>query len=288
MAFLNFTDRYYSSQQQKEIISLLQDLRIYSELEILINEFYRAAESENKNGIISQFVLSIKEFVETVNLRLLNIKPGREKLEIENIILELSTFLIRDTYQFSGLEMKEYFELLKLTIKKTYVKNSWDFSIIENPLNLHSSATLLLTEKKNTRSTAIKTSKAFQLKWQSDIQLDLFVDDLVKTFVGIKSKKQIFLLFNTLETDFKIELPSKHLVGFLSLFYLLHSCGVIKVIGNRGLFVYLHQHLQAPENDRYPNRDFRKLRYEANQNKISKSKILKSINPLLEKYCLLK
>lgn len=288
MAFLNFTDRYYSSQQQSEIISLLQDLRIYSELEILINDFYSAAESENKNGIISQFVLSIKEFVETVNLRLLNIKPGREKLEIENIILELSAFLIHDTYKFSGLEMKEYFELLKLTIKKTYLKNSWDFSIIETSLNLHNSSTLLLTENNNIQPYVIKGSKAFQLKWQSEIKLDLFVDDLVKTFVGIKSKKQIFLLFTTLETDFKIELPSKHLVGFLSLFYSLHRGGTIKVIGNRGLFVFLNQHLQAPENDRYPNRDFRKLRYEANQNKISKSQISRSINPLLEKYCLMK
>jgi hypothetical protein len=124
-----------------------------------------------------------------------------------------------------------------------------------------------------------------KLDWQGKKQLDLFVDDLTKTFQGIKFRKQLYLLFDNIQPDFKIELPSKYLVSFITLFYGLHKNQTIKMTGNRGLFVYLRQHLQAPLKENYPKRDFRKLRHEAEQNKNTKNSITRIIKPLLDKYC---
>ena len=156
---------------------------------------------------------------------------------------------------------------------------------MEKLLNFDNIKAFAIAEKEKKHGNTIKLSKPVKLDWQGEKQLDLFIDDLTKTFYGVKCKRLVYLLFDVIKTDFKIELPSKHLLPFLTLFYELHETGAIKVIGNRGLFVYLHQHLQAPSNDMYPKRDFRKLRHEAYKNKNLKNEISRIIKPLLDKYC---
>ncbi|MBL7810823.1 MAG: hypothetical protein JNL57_01250 [Bacteroidetes bacterium] len=285
MTFADFFEKYYLPHQQTEIVLLLSDLCIYSEIETSLNDFYETTNSKHKNEIVSQFVLTIRDFTTTINKRLHDIEQSEHKNKIEQKIVELSIYLIRDTYYLSGLEQAEYFDLLKQTIKKTYAKHSWDFTALETLLNLDNINTFATTENKKRRNT-IKLSKPIQLDWKSSQPLDFFVDDIIKTFKGIKTKTQLYSLFNLIETDFKVELPSKHLLPFLTLFYELHECEAIKVIGNRGLFVYLKQHLQPPTKDKYPRREFRKLRHEAEVDEKTKNEISRMIKHLLDKYCM--
>jgi hypothetical protein len=282
MTFDDFIKKYYSQQQQAEIVFVLKNLCIYNDIESTLNDFYQAVDSRNKNQIISQFTFTSREFVMTIYKTLHAIKPGKQKIGTEQKIAELAIYLIRDTYQLSGLELFEYFELLLQTVRKTYSKHSWDFSVLAKLLNFDNIKAIAKKEKKN--GNFIKLSKPVKLNWQGDKQLDLFIDDLIRTFNGLKAKKQIFLLFDETKSDFKIELPSKHLLPFLALFHELHVSKIIHVIGNRGLFVFLHQHLQALSKDRYPNRDFRKLRHESVQNENVKNNISRIIKPLLDKY----
>jgi hypothetical protein len=285
MTFVDFIKKYYLPQPQKEIYFVLNNLGIYNDIENSLNDFYHAAENKNKNQIISNFALTSRELVTYFYKSLCKIKPGKQKTRTEQKIAELAVYLIRDTYQHSGLELFEYFELLIQTARKTYTKHSWNFSVLEKLLNFDNIKALAIEEKEKKPGNTIKLSKPVKLNWQGDKQLDLFVDDLTKIFQGVKTKKQVYLLFDTVKTDFKIELPSKHLLPFLTLFHDLHDYGAIKVIGNRGLFVYLHQHLQAPPNDKFPKRDFRKLRHDAKYNEILKNNISMVIKPLLDKYC---
>ena len=284
MNFVDFFEKYYLPHQQTEIVLILTDLSIYSDIETSLNDFYAATIDKHKSEIVSQFVLTIRDFTTTINKRLHDIEASASKNKIEQKILELSVYLIRDTYKLSGLEQTEYFDLLKQTIKKTYTKHSWDFSVLETLLNLDNIRTFAASENKKRRNT-IKLSKPIQLEWKSNQPLDYFIDDLIKTFKGVKTKTQLYSLFDLIEIDFKVELPSKHLLSFLTLFYELHECEAIKVIGNRGLFVYLKQHLQPPTNDKYPKREFRKLRHEAGENEKTKTEISRMIKHLLDKYC---
>jgi len=285
MTFADFLKKYYLPHQQAEIIFILNDLCIYHNIQSSLNDFYLAAQSHNKYGIISQLVLTSREFVTCIYKPLHDIRHGQQKVTKEQKIAELATFLVRETYYLSALEPAEYFDLLIETARKTYDKYGWDFSVLERLLNPANIKLVTLTGKEKNNDNSSMFSKPVNLDWQGDKQLDLFVDDLTKTFQQVSCKKQLYLLFDPLKTDFKIELPSKHLLPFLTLFYVLHESGAIKVIGNRGLFVYLRKHLQAPPKDKYPKRDFRKLRHEAERNEKTKNNISRVIKPLLDKYC---
>lgn len=285
MTFEFFLVKYYSPPQQAEIISVLNNLCIYREIESSINDLYCVANSKNKIEIISQLTFAIRDFVATIYMPLHSMKPGKQKARAEQKIAELAVNLIRDTYQLSGFGLSEYYNFFMLTIRKINASYSWNFSVLEKLLNFDRTKAFDLEEKEKNNLNTIKLSKPVKLVWQGNRQLDLFIDDLIKTFKGIKCKKPVYFLFDEMKIDFKIELLSKHLLPFLTLFHDLHDRGAIKLIGNRGLFVYLHQHLRAPQNDQYPNRDFRKMKHEALQNENVKNNIYQIINPLLYKYC---
>lgn len=285
MTFAAVIEKYYLPNQQAEIVFMLNDLCIYSDIESSLNDFYKAANSKNKIEIISQFVLTSREFVTTIYKSLHGIDSCGQKARAEQKIAELTVYLIKGCYQLSGLEFFEYFDLLIQTTRKTYAKNCWDFSALEKLLSFDNIKVFAITDREKKGRGVFELSKPVKLDWQGEKQLDLFVDDLTKTFHEVRPKKQVYLLFDLIKTDFKIELSSKHLLPFLSLFHELHESGAIKVIGNRGLFVYLNQHLQAPPEDKYPKRDFRKLRHEAWQNEKIKRDISRIIKPLLDKYC---
>jgi hypothetical protein len=285
MTFADFIKKYYPPARQTEVIFLLNDLHIYTTIESSLNDFYQAAARNSRYGIISQFVLTSREFVTSLYQPLHESRTCKTNAAKEKKIAELVTYLVKETYQLSGLAFAEYYDLFIETAKETYIKYRLDFSVLEGLLNsLHVKA-LTASGKERENSSGFKLSRPVKLDWRGDKQLDLFIDDLTKTFQDVRCKKHLFLLFDRMKSDFKIELSSKHLLPFLTLFYALHEAGAIRVSGNRGLFVYLRQHLQAPPNDKYPKRDFRKLRHEAGQNERTKNNISRMIKPLLDKYC---
>lgn len=284
MTFHDFLEKYYLPSGETEIVQLLNYISAYKPVEYAINEFYIAVEKQNRHNILSQLVLTINDYTEAINNGLQIIANKELKINNEKKILELSIYLIKETYQLSALSRLEYFEILKETIKKTYKKHSWNFSILDSLLNLENIKNYskeIVEIKKN----KIKLSKPVQIEWNSKFPLDFFIDDVVNTFSGIKTKATVFKLFDKIDDDFEIHLNSKYLVTFLSLFYELHQRKTISIIGNRGLFVYLQNHLKPQIGDKYPKREFRKLRFEAFENEKIKNEILKTINPLLDKYC---
>lgn len=285
MSFVDFIDKYYIPSQKTEIYFILNNLCIYSDIETSLNDFYSSTKNKNKIEIISQFTLTCREFVITIYKSIHNIIPNEQKAGIEQQLTVFTNYLISDTYQISGLSQLEYFGLLKQVILKTYKKNFWDFSVLETWLNPDHLKALTIQEKKNKNRYKNNISKPIKLDWQGNMPLDLFIYDLTKIFNVVKCKKQVYNLFDQLKADFKIDLPSTYLLPFLTLFYELHKSAVIKVVGNRGLFVFLSQHLQAPLNDSYPKRDFRKIRQEGKTKPEIKKNISGKIKPLLDKYC---
>ena len=285
MTFVNFLDRYCLPKQQIAIELVLNQLEIRLDIKVIIDEFDDVVKSGNKNEITAQFVLTVRDFITLVNSKLQNYKASKDKTNKEKKVVELAVYLIRYTFICSQLQRVAYFDILRKTVEQTYVKNSWDFSALGVLFNLDNIQAFAIQEKERQQHANIKLSKPIQFKWMSSLLLDYFIDDLIKFFPGVKTKTQLYRLFDLLVDDFKVTLPSKHLISFLTLFYKLHECGAIKVGGNRGLFVYLEQHLQPPTDDKYPKRSFRKLRHEAEQNEKSKKEILLVLEPLLNKYC---
>lgn len=284
MTFVDFIKKYYPLRKEEELSFLFKDLCIYSDIESSFNEFYRASTSKNKFEIVSQFTLTCRELITIIHNPILESKTSQQKIKTEQTIIELVSYLINDTYMHSGLEQYEYFYLFKQTVCKTYAKYCWDFSHIEKQFIRENFNEFSNYENGINYNKVTFVSKPIKLYWQGKKHLDLFVGDLMDAFLGIKTKKKIYRLFEENNCDFKIEIPSRHLISFLSLFYNLHQSGAIKVIGNRGLFVFLQNHIYAPQNDQFPNREFRKLRYEAENNDKIKKEIFRVIEPLLDKY----
>ncbi|MBN2894003.1 MAG: hypothetical protein JXL97_19190 [Bacteroidales bacterium] len=284
MTLHDFLEKYYLPSGKTEIVKLLNEISAYKTVEYAINEFYISIEKQNRNNILSQLVLTINGYTEAINNGLQIISNKELKINNERKILELSIYLIKETYQLSTLPRLEYFEILKETVEKTYKKHSWDFLILDSLLNLENIKNYS-EEIVEIKKDKIKLSKPIQIEWNSNFPLDFFIDDVVNTFSGIKTKATLFKLFDKIDDDFEIHLNSKYLVTFLSLFYELHQCKTISIIGNRGLFVYLQNHLKPHPRDKYPKREFRKLRFEAFENEKIKNEVLKTINPLLDKYC---
>ncbi|MBL7731022.1 MAG: hypothetical protein JNM88_07575 [Chitinophagaceae bacterium] len=283
MTFGDLIKRSFSSYQHAEMLFVLSDLGIHRQIESAVDDFYRAAATGNRYGILSQFSLTTTEFVRAVYPVIMEMEPGFRKLRAEMKIADLATCLVQETGCLCGLEQQQYIELLTETVKNTYLKHNWDFTVLEKLLK-PGAISFFTGHTQNNDQTTARNGKPVTLDWRGDKQLDLFVDDLTRTFQPVRCKKHVYSLFDKMKTDFKIELHSRHLPAFLTLFSELHESGVIKVTGNRGLFVYLHQHLQAPKEDRYPKRDFRKLKHEAEQNERLKDHISRMIKPLLDKY----
>ncbi|MFA5781398.1 MAG: hypothetical protein WC868_03915 [Bacteroidales bacterium] len=285
MNFTDFLEKYYLPYQQSEIVILLNNISAYQTIEYTINEYYKSIEGHNKHEIISQLVLTIRDYITAINKGLQTIEQDCAKATAEMQIIELSIYLIKETYNLSSLDRTDYFDILKQTIKKIYKKYSWDFSVLDSLLNLENLKNYSKEYNKQESISELKLSKPIQIDWKGSLPLDYFIDDLVKVFKCIKSKSSVYKLFDKIDDDFEIYLSSKYLLAFLSLFYELHQCHTILVVGNRGLFVYFQRHLKPPKYDKYQNREFRKLRHEAFQNEKTKNEISKIIKPLLDKYC---
>lgn len=283
MNFALFLNKYYSHNQQVELLSLLDKLNIFRDIESAFNNFYLALKSKNQNEIISKYSQSTRDIVTCIVKSIkLQVPLGYKAKKIA----VLTANFIRDTYMVLDLEFPEFFNLLVKSVKSTCLTNSFSISVFEKLLNRSKVNALVSNKAEKGNDSLNNTSKPLKLDWQGKKHLDLFVDDLTKTFYGIKCRKQLYRLFDNLENDFKVELPSKYLVSFITLFYDLHKTQTIKVAGNRGLFVYLRQHLQAPLKEYYPKRDFRKLRHEASKKNNTRLKVDSLIKPLLDKYCI--
>ena len=284
MTFDQFLDNYYSHPQQAELLVLLDSVNMYADIESTLNDFYMAVASKNKNEIISQFALSTREFVITLFKPFQDQKVHEPVKQVFKKLAVLTANFVRDTYRFTELEFSEYFNLLIKTVQKTCQKNSIDSLQIEKFFCHNRINAIIVKEMACMPACRNHMSKPVKLNWHGEKHLDLFIDDLSKTFTGIKCKRKLYFLFDGIISDFKVELPVKHLVSFLTLFHYLHEAGTIQVVGNRGLFVYLQLHLRSPAHEKYPNRDFRKLRHEAAQKANAIMNTMKFLKPVLDKY----
>lgn len=284
MTFDQFLDNYYSHPQQAELQVLLDSVDMYADIEATLNDFYMAVASKNKNEIISQFALSTRELVITLFKPFQDQKVhGPVKRTFKKLAV-LSANFIRDTYRLTELEFSEYFNLLIKTVQRTCQKNAIDTVPIQKFFCHNRINAIVVKEIACRPACRSYISKPVKLNWHGEKHLDLFIDDLSRIFTGIKCKRKLYFLFDGIIPDFKVELPVKHLVSFLTLFHYLHESGTIQVVGNRGLFVYLQQHLRSPVHEKYPNRDFRKLRHEAAQKTNAAMTTMKLLKPLLDKY----
>lgn len=283
MTILDFIQKHRLSSPSSKLCDILVGHNFYRDIESSLNDFLQSVSTRNTTNIIAQLVLTMREYV-SVTYKVLSFHKDEQQSEILNCyISDLTRYFIKETLHLSDLDSVTYFRLFIQISNSTYLKYEWDLTILASLLNSINESRVLSKEQKQ-HADQIKFSKPIKLDWCGRQPLDFFIDDMVKTFKGVKCKRRLYQLFEDISMDIKVEMPSKYLLAFLTLFQDLHKYGTIKVIGNRGLFIFLHNHLQAPANDRYPSRDFRKLSYDAKCDYRLKNQIANLINPLLDKY----
>jgi hypothetical protein len=284
---MNFAETLYKYHSEEEVIAycqLLEHLDIGQEINGAFDDYNFELTHGNKVSVIAQLALSCREYITCFHEALLKIKPN-ERYLIQEKVIALTQTLIAELLANKILSKYECTRILLKSAIKTFQKYGSDFNEFLNSINEQKSDTLVSQTTKQESSNDKKIYKPTYLDWNGKKHLDFFIDDVCKTFKGLKCKKKVYQLFIKTEEAFKIELPSVYLSAFLILFHELHLNGVIKVIGTRGLFVHLFRHMEAPSFDVYPNRDFRKLRHEAEQNIQKKSKIIGLLKPILDNHC---
>lgn len=281
MTFPNFLKTYYPPVRQAEMKMLLVELKIPESLHDSLQDFFTANDAGNRFDHLSQIVLTCRQMNETLFLCLPHVHPAR-RIRVVQLLTALINDLFDWTCRNSTINPGVCFRLIRYTSQQAcqrYDVPAPDWDTLINADNKR----LLKHARESTRLGRHPASPPTRLSWQGRKQLDLFVNDVTRVF-GVKAKKMIYLLFDSEPADFKIRLASKHLISFLTLFHELHESGIIRVRGNRGLYVYLHRHILAPPKDAYPRRDFRKLRSEAARNEKLKVAAERIVAPFIVKY----
>lgn len=287
MNFTDFLDKYFLPDKQNRIILLLKKLEIFQDIVGIVDEFYNDTYGTKKYKTIVCFSDTVREFIVVINNKLQNFPKDAEKEKLEVEIIELAIYFIRETFILLGLPKDEYFDILKYTIVKTYKKHEWNFEELKRLLNLDNIEAYEHQhyQIQTKQEEKIKLSKKIRLVWNTEYQLDFFIDDIANTYRGMKGKSNLRLLFDPIATNFKVQIKSAHLESFLTLFSELHENRVFVLEGSRGLFKYLEAHIEPLQGDIFPNRPFRKIKYEASQKEEIKNTIYKQVKPLIDKCC---
>lgn len=284
MKFKDFLDKYYLTTSAKEVTTILTKLKIHEQIAQTIDEFYIESPSEDIQSFELQLILTISDFVSTVNTALALVNKIETKTKYQNELTKLGIFLIKETYQISKYSKNKYFKILRTTLQKVYKKYNWNFEELNNLLRLD---IIEQIESENsipkTRNT-IKFTSTY-LEWNEDAPpIDLFISH-VKEYFKIKSISSLRMIFQPVVNAFEIEISKKHLMGFLVLFELLHQSKTITIKKSRGLFKYLQSHLVSAKND-LPLKDFRKSKFDFKEKHENYKAFVSVINKEFSKYFL--
>jgi hypothetical protein len=284
MKFKDFLDKYYLTTSAKEVTTILTKLKIYGQVSQTIDEFYIESPTKDVQSFDLQLILTISDFVSTINTALSLVNKIETKAKYQNKLTELGIFLIKETYKISNYSKKKYFKILRTTLQKVYKKHNWNFDELNNLLRLDIIEKIESENLVSKTNNSIKSTSTF-LEWNEDApHIDLFLSHL-KSYFKINKLSSLRLLFQPVIKDFEIEISKKHLKGFLVLFEQLHLTKTIKIKTSRGLFTYLQSHLISKEND-LPLQDFRKYKFDFKKKNVSYKAFEESINKEFEKHYL--
>lgn len=263
-----FLENYYLFSQIEEIKKLLNSLRIYQAIADIINDFY--AENPDQNTFDARLTLTIGDFVFAVNTSLKEVKVKEIKYQYQIRLVELGVYLIKETYNISKYSKEKYFRILKSTLQNVYKRNKWNLDELNQLLNLEniekytSNNQLVLKPKSEVKLNTIC------LEWLGKDPIDFFINDVRKYF-KLKNDNLRYL-FQSVISDYYIAIHPSRLTFVLILFSSLHERGIIRVKGGRGIFVLLERYLK-PSVGTFPQRDFRKIKYDTVKNAAQSTEI---------------
>lgn len=284
MKFKDFLDKYYLTSSAKEVTAILTKLKILEQISQTIVEFYIESPTKDIQSFDLQLILTISDFVSTINTALSLVNKIETKANYQNKLTELGIFLIKETYQISKYSKQKYFKILRTTLQKVYKKHSWNFDELNNFLRLDIIEKIENENSVSITSNTIKSNSTY-LEWNENAPaIDLFLSD-IKDYFKLKNSSSLRLLFQPVIKDFVIEINKKHLMGFLVLFELLHLNKTITIKYSRGLFKYLQSHLVSKNND-LPLKDFRKYKFDFKRKHENYEAFENAINKEFEKHFL--
>ncbi len=275
MNFDQFLNTYYLPSELKSLQTFLQSNGLFSEAEKIIDQFFINTRFPELESSIVQVVLTIRDFTVLANSFISQQSDLTSKEESQSHFIRLAVYLIKETYEISGLSKRQYFVILKSTLKKVYHAHGWNFDELTKILNLdvieqYSSDKI---EHKITGRSIL--TKAVSFIWLSKVHLDIFVTDFSNYF-KVSKAKDVHLLFQSVIHEFEIKISPKRLHHLLVLFDTLHKKRTIKLSGSRGLFSHLENHFK-PSEGTFPGMEFRKLKYGITNDLTQSSKIKRDI-----------
>ncbi len=294
MDFATVLARLNAVAHLKGIVPLLHTHNVYSDFEKASNHFFQHATQINTEihsmlfgDVVNDYFFLANEWMQSAEQ-----PPHSENDRL--MLMHFITSMISEAIHFAHIERQVYCAILKERMQSESNTISWNdliFYIFVGEIEL---AGMPHDKKMQKVASGSSSNPNTYFVWQIDasdkenhISLDAFIYDLTSTFPGVKNKKTIALLFDPQAKDYYITVPNEHLHAFLTVFHKLHRCKRIKCMYNRGLYLHLQPHLQAPPYEKLPTRkNYYKLVSDAQHDTNLNMQILRKTKDLLDKYSL--
>jgi hypothetical protein len=249
----------YTVEQAKALIHLLQSQGLYCAMQRHSDVFYQAKAAPGSPAMLQQFRIYVQAMIGLFSEWLLQGKPGPHKQKTIDAMLRLFTFLAIEAKAFSRLKRHESFPVLQELLHSEPGLLLWErysnYILIDYlKLKAYKKAAkkqMVAVNRANCREAYFIWCR-FATDDYHTVHLDAFIEDLRKLMKGLGAGKYIGLLFSTDPPEFKIVVPKKYLLAYLAVFYELHRCGRILCRNNKGIFVHLQSHIEAPEGQTLP------------------------------------
>jgi len=293
MNFALLIKKYKTIGRNRDIVQLLHKHQLFTALETATNRFYEQANPNNKQNLQQLFDKLVQNYSVAAALFMQDVKTDAQREEDAGSLLHFISCLISEAVRYSQLEKAVYSDILKGNLQAEPVKLLWKefayyYFLGDIEVNaLPKSSKVPPDAYANTGDG--NTYFVWQI-WPGDkekrISLQTFIIDLTDTFEGLRTGNTIAKLFKNIPNDYKITIPAEHLCAFLEIFRKLHQSKRIKCQNSRGLYHHLQTHLQAPPNDKLPNRkEYSKLNHESHHDTKNSIAVLRKISALQTKYC---
>ena len=293
MDFSGLLKKHYDESQQKALICFLLEQQLFQLISDTTERFFASDVDSNQNELLKRFGNDAAPIITRVSQWLSRQETGGETNHNSGILFTLLLCLTTEALHYTRLKPHDiYPEINALVMADPYLAEHHRCSFYrftdmlqEKCLKTPPPGEIPISNPHNSQSVYF-IWQGFPEDKENHISLCIFLDDLITLMPGLRPRKYVSRLFEAGRSDYKITLPSHHLLCFLALFHHLHSCHRIVCKNNRGLFVHLKEHLQPPPNDFYPDwKDFAKLLHKELSLPQNRLTICKTIKPLCDKYC---
>jgi hypothetical protein len=292
MEFADILKKHFDKGQHKALQHLLTEKELYRPLSDITSRFYAFNYTGDGEEALLHFRREAEAFVSVISHWLSLQDTGTNDEKKRNEVSAILVCITIEALKHYHLKPSEVFPLVNGLVRAdAYLSEHHHDSFHWFIDKVHEKWLEFRPPDNNSSALPPPCSDTYFI-WQifpsdkeNHITFDVFIMDLYRHWHRKICLSGLRQLFDSSGKPFKILVPSKYMLDFLTVFYLLHDCKRIFCKNNKGLFVFLKNHLQPPEGDNYPPwQDFAKLLHKELNHPLNGKILLGKIKKPMDKF----